>query len=449
MALTLSTEQAATSENRLPPEIISYIARCVHQVDCGFGAGPIVALTHVCQYWRDCIVSAPDNWVQISNSQRELAELSLRRAKAAPLDVILIPSSRGESFDFLLPHACNIVSLDCTYHTTTEELVQTLSNFPKSMPNLQSLTLSGCERDADQYNHAIDPLDLSTHTMLRKLSCYDLPLFPSILGLSALTELNFRDLRIRLHVDTILEFLESNRSLERANFAVNFEEDSLCRSRRQTPVKTRLQHLFIWCNQERNVKPLISNIRLRKGGTLELMDYGDVGLSRILSTVSTTHLPGSSLEYQPFPRKIRLIGPDGTLLYRRIGGEHLSFPSLETLVVLGHDMNACPVGGEYTLDISIPGSSVALPLSPVLPDPAFSPLLETLAFLDCDITEDFMDNLARLALDRKNHTSTSLRRVIIMHSKGRFPSESSVRRLREYVPVVEVSGGNELPEDPS
>ena len=350
------------------------------------------------------------------------------------------------------------------------------------MPNLQSLTLSGCERDADQYNHAIDPLDFSTHTMLRKLSCYDLPLFPSILGLSALTELNYRDLRIRLHIDTILEFLENNRSLERANFAVNFEEYSLCRSRRQTPVKTRLQHLFIWCNQERNVKPLISNIRLRKGGTLELMDYGDVELSRILSTVSTTHLPGLSLEYQPFPRKIRLVGPDGTLLYRHIGGDHpcfgeefplfpfasirelrlecyeswvplqfrsLSFPSLETLVVLGHDMNACPVGGESTPDISIPGSSVALPLSPVLPDPAFSPLLETLAFLDCDITEDFMDNLARLALDRKNHTSTSLRRVIIMHSKGRFPSESSVRRLREYVPVVEVSGGNELPEDPS
>lgn len=172
------------------------------------------------------------------------------------------------------------------------------------MPNLQSLTLSGCERDADWYNHTIDPLDFSTHTMLRKLSCYDLPLFPSILGLSTLTELNLRDLRIRLHVDTILEFLENNRSLERANLAVDFEEDSLCRSRRQTPVKTCLQHLFIWCDREKNVEPLISNIRFGKGGTLELVDYGDGGLSRILSIVSTMHLPGPSLEYQPFPRKI-------------------------------------------------------------------------------------------------------------------------------------------------
>ena len=348
----------------------------------------------------------------------------------------------------LLPHAYKVVTLDCSHFTAIEELTQALPNFPKSMPNLQSLSLT-CHGGHDDQSLIIDPFDFSTHTTLRKLSWKNLPLFPSILSLRTLTDLNLWGIGSGLHIDTLLRFLERNQSLARASFDINFEEDSLCRSRRQTPVKTRLQHLFIWCNQERNVKPLISNIRLRKGGTLELMDYGDVGLSRILSTVSTTHLPGSSLEYQPFPRKIRLIGPDGTLLYRRIGGEHLSFPSLETLVVLGHDMNACPVGGEYTLDISIPGSSVTLPLSPVLPDPAFSPSLETLAFLDCDITEDFMGNLARLALDRKNHTSTSLRRVIIMHSKGRFPSESSVRRLREYVPVVEVSGGNELPEDPS
>ena len=93
-----------------------------------------------------------------------------------------------------------------------------------------------------------------------------------------------------------------------------------------------------------------------------------------------------------------------------------SFPSLEILVVDGHDVGDCFTNGGG----SIPNTPAVPSLSSVLPNPASPPSLKTLAFLDCVITEDFMVKLARVALDRKNYASNSLRRVVIMNSKGRF-----------------------------
>ena len=124
---------------------------------------------------------------------------------------------------------------------------------------------------------------------------------------------------------------------------------------------------------------------------------------------------------------------------------HLSsFPSLEILAVDAHDTgNFFAYDDDSAFDLSTPGS----PLSPVLPDPVSPPSLKTIAFLDCAITEDFMAKLTRVALDRRNHTSTSLRRVVIVNSEGRFPSVGSIKRLRKYVSIVELLEGKELPKD--
>jgi hypothetical protein len=138
---TQSTEQVATSKQVASGDHF-HIARCVLQG--GLDTRPIIPLTHVCKYWRDSIISAPENWTRISNGRRKLAELSLERAKAAPLDVSSCSTSERKR-DFstcLLPHAHSIVSLNCPLHAI-EELTQALPNFPKSMPNLQSLTLTG------------------------------------------------------------------------------------------------------------------------------------------------------------------------------------------------------------------------------------------------------------------------------------------------------------------
>lgn len=136
--------------NRLPPEVISHIVRCVlgdHTID----TTSVVPLTHVCQYWRNSVVSTPDNWTPISSEREDLAALSLERAKAAPLTVHLDlsrPESKIDSsfLKLLQPHTQKIRSLFIPGIFASKELVRVLPNFPKSMPDLQSLILTGLRR---------------------------------------------------------------------------------------------------------------------------------------------------------------------------------------------------------------------------------------------------------------------------------------------------------------
>ena len=117
--------------NRLPPEIISHIARCLlggHAVD----TRPIVPLTHVCRYWRDSIISTPDVWTLISDQWEGLAALSLERSKAAPLEIWLGMDDISDPHfsDLLIPYVQNIKALHVNSGSPIEELAQALPGFP-------------------------------------------------------------------------------------------------------------------------------------------------------------------------------------------------------------------------------------------------------------------------------------------------------------------------------
>ena len=75
--------------NWLPPEILSQIARDVPE-EQDKDARTIIPLTYVCRYWRDSIISIPENWTLISTRSRGLVVLSFERAKAAPLKLYLV-----------------------------------------------------------------------------------------------------------------------------------------------------------------------------------------------------------------------------------------------------------------------------------------------------------------------------------------------------------------------
>ena len=109
------------------------------------------------------------------------------------------------------------------------------------------------------------------------------------------------------------------------------------------------------------------------------------------------------------------------------------FPSLETLTI------ECNIECE---------NNIGRVLSTLLSNPTSSPLLETLAFLSCELPEEFMKELAEFASERKKTlTSTWIYRVLIFHQDGKFPSAASIRKLKDYVRVVDVRMGSELPED--
>jgi len=271
-------------------------------------------------------------------------------------------------------------------------------------------------------------------------------------------------------LDTILDFLEENHSLRSATLWVSFVDFSLRSSQHKSPVRNQLQHLSLSCRYVTEVQALISNIALQRGAHLEIMYYvRNAGLNEILTGVSTTHLSNlpspTSIEYETHPRCIRLSGPNGRfsfgssplatidffvefpllplanvrefrLIHRKSSNppplnpvtNYLSFfPSLETLAV------ECETG--------IPQ------LSTLLSNPSSPPSLTTLAFFNCDLSEDFMGELTQFASDRKNTTSARLHRVVIVDSGGKFPSPTSVDALEDQVPVVEIKRGKKLPTD--
>lgn len=451
--------------NELPPEILSRIARCL----LGGGARDavsIIPLTHVCQHWRESIILAPENWTLISNDRIELATLSLERAKTARLDVTIgLHQFRagGGDFDLIGPYSKEIDTLRVSDLSSIEELTGVLPDFPQSSPNLRSLTLL-CAYSNTKWDQSVDPFKSLAPT-LKCLSLSNIPLYPSLRNLRSLTDLTLCYHWFDLHVDTLLDFLEHNRSLESANLDIRFSGPSLRKSRRRTAIENHLQHLSISCWDAATARTVASSIPLQRGAHLEItFRHEDVGpaLNDILSGLSVSHLSNppspTFMEYQTSPREIRLTGPNGSFSYshdRSPGSPFAELPILpltnvqEIRLVHNNPSNMFhPTSFPALEALVIRCDTNISPLFVALfPNPSFFRSLKTLGFLDCVITEEFMEELTRFASDRKKTTSAWLHRVLITHRDGEFPSGASVRELGKHVPVVDVRFGTKVPRD--
>ena len=458
--------------NKLPQEILPYIA--LHLLDeNAVSAKPVIPMTHVCRYWRESIISAPDIWTLISNSQSELMALTLARAKAAPLHVnINMNSFRADlgTFGLITPYLQNVDSLTVSELPGIEELIRALPNFPQSTPNLRSLTLRCTYASAGRWDPTVDPFVPLTRSV-KRLSLLNVPLYPSLLNLKNLTDLTLRYHWFDVPVDTLLTFLEQNRSLETATLDIRFTEPPLRVSRRGAPVVNGLRHLSILCNNPMNAQALVSNIALKNGSRLEISSLDqNTGLNDVLSDTSAAHLSNLSspafLEYQSYPRKIRAHGQNGSFSFScapSVGIPFEEFPLLSLTRVrefrLRHKTPRRPrssLGPPVFNPSSFPaletlavGSDIDVPqfLSSLLSNPRNLPSLKTLAFFNCEITEDLMEKLAQFAFDRARTHSARLHHVVIVHTDGRFPSAGSIHALGKHVPVVDVRFGTELPTD--
>jgi hypothetical protein len=458
--------------NKLPQEILPYIARHLLEDKHTVNAKPIIPMTHVCRYWRESIISAPEVWTLISNSQSELMALTLARAKAARLQVhIDMQSFRADlgTFGLITPYLQNVDSLSVSELPGIEELTRALPKFPQSIPNLRSLTLH-CAYTSPRWDPAVDPFVSLTRTV-KHLSLLNVPLYPSILNLRNLTDLSLRYHWFDVPVDTLLTFLEQNRSLEKATLDIRFTAASLRISRRAAPVGSRLLHLSILCNNPINAQVLVSNIALKKGAHLEISSLDqNTGLNDIFSDISTTHLSNlpspAFLVYDSFPRGIQSRGPNGSFLFScppSAGIPFEEFPSLSLIRVREFRLrHRVPQRLRSSLSPPVfnPSSFPALEtlavesdidllhfLSTLLSNPRSLPSLKTIAFLNCVVTEDFMGKLTQFALDRARTTLAKLYHVVIVHENGRFPNTASIHALGKHVPAVDVRFGTELPTD--
>ena len=451
--------------NRLPSEIISHIARCLPDEDT-IDTEPIVPLTHICRYWRESIISTPGNWTRISSESESLTVSSLQRAKLAPLQIHLDIAQIMENPGFsvlITPHIQNSETLDIDSISTVDEFKQVFPNFPQLMPNLRSLSLTGY----GGWDGSVDPFGSLLPT-LTQLSLIEISLYPSLLRLRTLTHLTLRYNLFDLHLDTLLDFLEENRSLEHATLDIRFVEPSLRSSRRRAAIKTRLQSLTM-ASYSVDSSALTSNIALHQGAHLGISLFdNNKGLNDLLSVTSMTHLSNlqspTLMEYNPDHSTIRLLGPNGSFLFDATGLEDLltrspppHLANVRNFYLIRPTSVHIPIPQVHIVFppsflpslemLAIDGEATVLLLfSEFFSNPS-SPSLKILAFLDCDINEGFMEELTRFASDRKKTTSAWLYRVVIVNSKGILPRIASIDALRKLVPVVDVQVGTKLPAD--
>ena len=386
--------------------------------------------------------------------------LALERSKAAPLHLwITSPPDLPEFRDLIAPHIQKIETLRFDELVNIEDFTKTLPNFSQSTPNLRSLRLDR-KVNTPLWDPSTDPFESLPYT-LRHLELGDIPLYPSIFTLSTLTELALQYYEVPIPLDTLLDFLKGNRSLEKVVLTVEFDEfpeSSPDIPQRRAAIANRLQHLSITVWSTTIARALISNIPLKRGAHLEITFRNEKtgsGLKDILFGISTTHLPNlpSSIFMEYRSHKIRLIGPNGSFSYSHdwhglTPSPGIPFTDLSVLPLtnvqelhLVHndpsifDPSSFPALETLTVQCDADVSNL---FSALFPDPSFFPSLKTLKFLDCIITEGFAAELTRFACDRKNTTSVWLNRVVIIHRDGKFPAITSIHELGEHVAIVDV-----------
>ena len=402
-------------------------------------------------------------------------ELSLQRAKAAPLEIHLDMYQVRESPWFtplIAPHIQNTETLHIYNASSIDEFSRALSNFPQSTPNLRSLTII-----RDTFHRGLDwSMDLSGPSIppLTHLSLMYIQLYPAFLHLRTLTDLTLGNFQLNTHLDTLLDFLEENRSLERATLHIEFRESILRSSRRRVAIRNRLRSLSIR-SLAKDAEALISKIALQSGAHLEIIQYGFADL--LHSVVRMPHLwnleSPTLIEHHFDDGSIRLLGPNGSFSFegpypfdyhdRYVGDPFAKFPPshLTDIRVLHIRRRATKPDSDSIVPTTFPLPSLPAlealaiereatlsdPFSALFSNPSSCPSLKTIAFLDCALDEDFMEELTRFASNRKETTSAWLYRVIIVNSKGRLPSVASIDEIGRHVPVVDARIGKKLPAD--
>lgn len=126
---------------------------------------------------------------------------------------------------------------------------------------------------------------------LSDLSLSGVPLGP-FLQLTTLTNFTYEG-SFALHIDSLLEFLEDNRSLERVKLVIKFASPEFRQSQRQSPIGTTLQCLIIKSSQPEDIKALTSAripLKSTEHANLFIIPCGPNAISGpFLSDIVATH----------------------------------------------------------------------------------------------------------------------------------------------------------------
>ena len=463
--------------NRLPPELIVLCATFVSCTD----PGPIVTLTHVCRYWRRSIASSHGNWTSIGSTWKRLVPLCLERAGVAPLAVkISGPDIRGDEgfLQALLPHVSRISDLSLTGYSSKKGVLDELPGFFASpMPHLTSLELKQTKQPAELFppDETTTPPIFQNVSKFKSLHLTLIPLYPTLFNIPSLVELELVDYTIPF--GKFIGFLESNIDLETITLRLDFVKGSVITAPERMVSLPRLRHLALTFGEENGIgaRGLFSCLSLPRSVRVELHvepepdSDADIFLASFLphppTPVHDLLARVTTIKYQVDPRELHLSGNVGSFSFHTpITSEEIydEFSLFSTSAV--REFHVRPDGwfDHENLVGDLPQALERLPMLEVLAlsrasllpgslsalstEPLLCKSLNTIAFLDCQVTQDVITELEEIATKREHSTLARLHRVVIVNDSYELPDTNSIKKLRRLVPRVDAMVGDELPD---
>jgi len=458
--------------NHLPPEVLASCATFVSDTD----PRPIVTLTHVCRYWRRSINSSPRSWASIATGWKHLAPLCLERAGAVPLSVdITVPDIKNdeEFLRSLLPHTSTIGRLRLVGYSSIETVADDLPNFFDSpMLNLTSLELQQVGEPAELFPSSETPVPpvLQNTSRLKSLRLTRTPLYPTLFNATSLRELKLIGYTNLFHFGTFIGFLGSNLDLEHVVLDVQFFVDSVETAPARKVALARLQRLSITCSKAIDSRGLLSCISLPRGVHLEVVfsqstqtpDFA-LFLPSPPTPIHELLAPITTVKSQHSPWEVYLSGNNSAFSFRCPKPQsyfYIRSPLFPTTTVRELHANTRPHNIQPWFLLSVLEGLPALEVlviyrDPIIPgllsvlaqEPVLCPVLKTIAFFDCQVARNQVDELEAAVVKRGGTTAIRLHSVVIITNNSRASLDLElIHQLRKYVPRVEVRVDDKLPD---
>jgi len=205
---------------QLPADVIIEIATFLNPRACGGDCQSLMAMTQVCHYWREILVSNPECWCFVSSEYLALVPLFLERLGSYPLEVTLTDTWFSDAVRHLGPHANQLAVLRCNVEEANTVFLRALLRLDHS-PNLHTFSIT--TNRAPPVGPRLIPMGLISGDMpnLRTLELLHFPLTRQFVQFTHLINL-LLDVMYSTLTD-VLDLLAANPSLEKVRLLGNFE----------------------------------------------------------------------------------------------------------------------------------------------------------------------------------------------------------------------------------
>jgi len=304
---------------------------------------------------------------------------------------------------------------------------------------------------------------LQSVSKLKSLHFTRVPLYPVLFGIESLVDLKLVDYKFPFQ--KFIGFLESNLNLEAVELRIEFSKSSLPTTPERVVSLPRLRRLALICNNSIDARALLSSLYLPHGINIGVQGSRENSCGDMLSFLPcpSTHIqdlfaPITTIKYLPSPERLHLYGNNGSLSFHSNGAPQNFYEELDlfdTSAVrefhlpnrhrdrLYWVLERLPALEALIISQGNPGQTV---LSVLAKEPLLCPSLKIIAFLDCGMNHELVNELEMVLTKREHSTAARLHQVVIVNRTYDLPGHFLISRIRRIVPRVDVMASDELPD---